>query len=65
MRSKLKDRMREHGFPLGKLAAAMGVSRQTLWRWCAGDGIKSMSLGRAESAARILGCRVSDLFEEE
>ena len=62
MRSMLKQRLFDADMTQRQLAEAMGVSKDTVWRWTTEGGIGSMTIRRAAELADVLGCEVSDLF---
>ena len=64
MRSMIRNRVKEAGITQAELARRIGVDKQTVFRWC-GDGIRVLTLGKAERVADALGCRVRDLFDED
>lgn len=64
MRSRLKVVLSQRRMKACELADALGVHRETVYKWCTDKGVESMSLGTAKRVAAILGCRVSDIFEE-
>lgn len=65
MRSMLKQRLYEADMTQRQLAEAMGVSKDTVWRWTTEGGIGSMTIRRAVGIANVLGCEVSDLFSPD
>ena len=64
MKSMLKAVLAEHHMTMRRLAEAVGVHEVTVSRWATDRGISSMSLRTAEEVARVVGCRVSDLYRE-
>ncbi len=64
MRSLVKVRLAEARRTALSLSREIGVSRNTVGKWCTDRGIAGMTLRRAEQVALALGCRVSDLYEE-
>jgi putative molybdopterin biosynthesis protein len=60
LRSNLKERRIEAGLQQRELARRVGVSRQTLGALEAGQTVPATSL--ALQLARVLGCRVEDIF---
>ena len=65
MRSRIKAAIAENRTTARSLAAALGVHEVTVSRWCTDEGIGGLRLRDAERVAVALGCRVSDLFDDE
>lgn len=65
MKSKVRHRTMEAHMTNRDLARRLGVTENTVWRWNTDEGVGSLSLRRAAQVAEVLGCRVSDLYEED
>ena len=65
MRSMVKVRLAEGRITAREVARRLGVEASTVSRWSSDRGIGSLTLARAERLARVIGCRVADLFEDE
>jgi DNA-binding Xre family transcriptional regulator len=57
--------MRKKDISLRKLAFESGVAESTLLKARESVSIGNSKLSTLESIARTLGCKISDLFEEE
>ncbi len=64
MRSKLKVVLADKEITQTELADKLGVSQATVWRWTKWEEMRDMSVGRLLEVAELLGCEVTDLFEE-
>jgi DNA-binding Xre family transcriptional regulator len=57
--------MRKKGISLRKLAFDSGVAESTLLKVRESVSIRNCKLSTLETIAKTLGCKISDLFEEE
>ena len=65
MKSRIKEVLARQGVTMRWLASALGVHWVTVSRWCTDEGVGGMRLRDAGRVAAALGCRVSDLFDDE
>jgi DNA-binding Xre family transcriptional regulator len=65
IKSNLRYIMRKKGISLRKLAFESGVAESTLQKVRESVSIRNCKLSTLENIAKTLGCKISDLFEEE
>lgn len=64
MKSLLKVRLAERRMTQRELARRCEVDENTVWVWTTDKGAEGLSLRRLEQIAKILGCSISELFED-
>ena len=65
IKSNLRYIMRKKNISLRKLAYSSGVAESTLLKVRESITIRNCKLSTLENISKALGCKISDLFEEE
>ncbi len=60
---KIKERMMERGLNCTQVADALGLATASVYHWTI--GVKVPATNRLPALAKLLGCSIDDLFDDD